>query len=69
MIPNNTWSDSYMVVDAYPNYNLNKPSEVHRVSAVSVGPLALNASDGSLTKRFWMVTQNINGQVVIAGAS
>lgn len=69
MIPQNTWSPSYTVVEEYPTFNKPLPLERPRVSAVSIGPDILNASNGSLTDRYWMVTQNINGQVVIVGAN
>lgn len=69
MIPNNTWSTSYNVVESYPTFSVLPPTDVPRVSAVSIGPSLLNASNGSLIDRYWMVTQNVNGQVVIAGAN
>ncbi len=69
MIPNNTWSSTYSVVEPYPVFSVLPPTEVPRVSSVSIGPIALNASNGSLIDRYWMVTQNINGQVVIVGAN
>lgn len=68
MIPNNTWSNSYFIVEQYPNYGII-PTDLPRVHAVSIGPEILNASNGRLIDRYWMVTQNVNGQVTIAGAT
>lgn len=68
MIPNNTWSPTYTVVEQYPYYGA-VPTERPRVNAVSIGPQVLNASNGNITERYWMVTQNVNGEVTIAGAT
>lgn len=69
MIPNNTWSPDYTTVEGYPTFGVILPVDRPRVSAVAIGPPALNASNGSLTSKYWMVTQNVNGEVTIAGAT
>ena len=69
MIPNNEWSSLAGAAEPYPVFDRNRPTDVPRIHAVSIGPIALNASAGSLISRYWLVTQDINGNVVIAGAN
>ncbi len=41
------------------------PDDRPKVSAVSIGPQALGASQGVLTSRYWMVNQVLGGNVII----
>jgi len=68
MIPNNTWS-SYNVPEPFATFSAKLPPELPRIAAVSIGPLVLSASNGNIAQRFWMVSQQVNKDVVIFKAS
>uniref|UniRef100_UPI0040486452 hypothetical protein n=1 Tax=Rheinheimera sp. TaxID=1869214 RepID=UPI0040486452 len=56
-------------VKAYPQPDFIKPATPDGVAAVSLGPIALNDSQGVLNSRYWLVTQDVGtGNVEIAGA-
>ena len=66
-IPNSPNWSSLTDVKAYPQPAFAKPSAPAGVAAVSLGPVALNNSQGVLNSRYWLVTQTGN-QVQIQGA-
>lgn len=58
------WS-SLTDVKAYPQPSFVKPATPEGVAAVSLGPIVLNDSKGTLIDKYWLV-QQIDGQVVIS---
>ena len=66
-IPNSPNWSSLTDVKAYPQPDFAKPATPEGVAAVSLGPIALNDSQGVLNSRYWLVTQEA-GQVIIRGS-
>lgn len=68
-IPNSPDWSSLTDVKAYPQPAFAKPATPEGAAAVSLGPVALNDSQGVLNSRYWLVTQEAEtGNVEIAGA-
>ena len=67
-IPNSPNWSSLTDVKPYPEPNFVKPPMPQGVAAVSLGPIALNDSQGVLNSRYWLVTQTA-GTVQIQGAN
>ena len=67
-IPDNpNWSE-LTDVKAYPQPGFSPPPLPNLDAAViALGPARLNASDGKLNSRYWLVSQE-SGQVLIRGA-
>lgn len=61
------WSD-LTDIKKYPNYGIVAPNTVIKeIHSISLGPIALNDSKGTLIDKYWLV-QQIDGQVVISKA-
>jgi len=68
-IPNSPNWSSLTDVKAYPQPGFVKPVTPIGVGGVSLGPIALNDSQGVLNSRYWLVTQDAEtGNIEIAGA-
>lgn len=68
-IPNSPDWSSLTDVKVYPQPGFVKPATPEGVAAVSLGPIALNDSQGVLNSRYWLVTQEAEtSNVEIAGS-
>lgn len=67
MIPDNPNWSSLTDVKAYPIPDFIKPPALGVVHDISLGPIALNDSQGKLNSRYWVVYQEA-GKVNISGA-
>jgi hypothetical protein len=54
-------------VKPYPQPSFIRPPMPNEISAISLGPITLNNSQGVLNSRYWLVTQEA-GQVFIRGS-
>lgn len=64
-IPDNPNWSALTNVKPYPSYDLT-PINADGVHAISAGPQELNNSQGVLTSRNWLATQE-SGQIIIRG--
>lgn len=63
-IPNSPNWSSITLPESYLKVGFEKPIGVKDIHDISLGPKELNESEGKLTSRYWLVTQE-NGQVII----
>lgn len=68
MLPNGEFAPGLALQKPLVIFPTNLPSDRPKVSAVSIGPQAIGASQGVLTSRYWMVNQVLGGNVLIRGA-
>ena len=66
-IPNSPNWSSLTDVKPYPEPSFVKPPIPQGVAAVSLGPIALNDSQGVLNSRYWLVRQEVGGVYIYKG--